>query len=114
MGNVREIEGVLRDADSGLRERIVRHLGTFTVALLAISDEPARLELAGTGTLMVIEGEHYVLTARHVWDEMLQNADQVGITLRPEINHRYMIPSRDFAPVGLPRPPQWNEWGPPR
>jgi hypothetical protein len=110
--NPREIAGVLKDAESGLQDKIVHNLGNFTVALLGISDHPESLELAGTGTLMAIGGAHYILTARHVWDKVLAGADHVGITLKPEVNHRYAIPSRDFSPVGLPKPCAWNEWGP--
>ena len=107
-----EIAGVLKDAGSGLQDKIVHNLGNYTVALLGISDHPERLELAGTGTLMAIDGAHYILTARHVWDEVLAPADHVGITLKPDVNHRYSNPSRDFTPVGLPKPGEWNEWGP--
>jgi hypothetical protein len=110
--NPHEIAGVLKNPESGLQDRIVHNLGNFTVALLAISHHPERLDLAGTGTLMAIDGPHYILTARHVWDEVLAGADHVGITLKPDVNHRYLIPSRDFAPVGLPKPCAWNEWGP--
>jgi hypothetical protein len=82
------------------------------VALLAISDHPECLKLAGTGTLMAIGGEHYILTARHVRDEVLAGSDHVGITLKPDVTHRHAIPSSDFTLVGLPRPCEWNEWGP--
>lgn len=70
-----EIEGVLRDARSGLQDKIVRNLGDFTVALLAISGHPEQLCLAGTGTLLVAGEKHFILTARHVWDEVLSSTD---------------------------------------
>jgi hypothetical protein len=102
--NPHDIAAVLKDAGSGLQDKIVHNLGNFTVALLGISDHPKRLELAGTGTLIYIDGAHYILTARHVWDEVLAGADHVGSTLKPDINHKYTIPSTDFTPVGLPKP----------
>jgi len=107
-----EIASALRDASSGLQDKIVRDLGNFSVALLAIHEHPERLELAGSGTLIAIDEAHYILTARHVWDEVLLGADHVGITLTPDITHRFSIPSEDFATVGLPKPCAWNEWGP--
>jgi len=110
--NPQEIVGVLKDAGSGLQDKIVHNLGNFTVALLAISDFPERLDLAGTGTLMLIDGAHYILTARHVWDDVLSGAANVGITLKADIDHKHAIPSRDFIPLGLPKPRSWNEWGP--
>lgn len=110
--NPHEIVDVLKNPGSGLQEKIVHNLGNFTVALLGIWDSPERLDLAGTGTLMSIDGGHYILTARHVWDEVLEGADHVGVTLKPDVVHRHSIPSSDFASVGLPKPHAWNEWGP--
>lgn len=98
--------------DESLQNRIVRSLGNFTVALLAIRDRPEQLALAGTGTFVMIDGSHYILTARHVWERVLVHADHVGITLKAGITHRHGIPSRDFVPCGLPTACVWNEWGP--
>jgi hypothetical protein len=111
--NPNEIGGILRDDKSGLREKVVRNLGDFTVALLAIYNSPSeRLALAGTGTLVVIDKTHFILTARHVWDEVLSSADQIGLTLKPKIDHKYGIARKEFAVFGLPKPAEWNEWGP--
>lgn len=111
--DLNEIRGILRDDKSGLRESVVRNLGDFTVALLAIRDSSkGRLALAGTGTLVVIDGAHFILTARHVWDEVLNEADQIGLTLKPEIDHKFGIARREFTVSGLPKPAEWNEWGP--
>lgn len=111
--NPHEVATVLRDEKSGLREKVVRNLGDYTVALLAIYNGPhERLALAGTGTLVVIEKAHFILTARHVWDEVLSKADQIGLTLKPEIDHKYGVAREEFAVFGLPKPAEWNEWGP--
>jgi hypothetical protein len=111
--NPQEIASILRDEKSGLRERVVRNLGDFSVALLAIyNGSSERLALAGTGTLVVIEKAHFILTARHVWDEVLSKADQIGLTLKPEIDHKYGVARKEFAVFGLPKPAEWNEWGP--
>lgn len=108
---IEEIANILR-YDESLQNRIVRSLGNFTVALLAVSDYPEQLKLAGTGTLVMIDGAHYILTARHVWEEVLVHADHVGITLKADITHRHGIPSREFVATGLPKPCSWSEWGP--
>lgn len=111
--NPNEIDGILRDDKSGLRERVIRNLGDFTVALLAIyNGSNERLALAGTGTLLVTEKAHFILTARHVWDEALSEADQIGLTLKPERDHKYGVSRDEFVVFGLPRPAEWNEWGP--
>ena len=111
--NPHEIANILRDEKSGLRERVVRNLGDFTVALLAIYNGPSeRLALAGTGTLVAIDESHFILTARHVWDEVLSKADQIGLTLKPEIDHKHGVARKEFAVFGLPKPAEWNEWGP--
>ncbi len=111
--SLNEIERLLRDETSGLAEKITRNLGDFTVALIAIYNGPnERLALAGTGTLLAIGGSHFILTARHVWDEVLSTADHVGVTLKPEITHRYSIARPQLTFFGLPKPAAWNEWGP--
>jgi hypothetical protein len=75
----REIGIVLRSDESGLRDKIVRNLGDYTVALFGISGPPKeRLQLAGTGTLVVVDGKYFILTALQVWEEVLKTADQVG------------------------------------
>jgi hypothetical protein len=111
--DLREIEGIFRNQSSGLADRVVRNLGDFTVALLAVSESPKQLlELAGTGTLLTSAGRHFILTARHVWDCKLKNADRVALTLKPGITHQFSIDRRDVVPFGPPAPPEWNEWGP--
>lgn len=111
--NPKEIGDILRDDKSGLRETVVRNLGDFTVALLAIyNGSSERLALAGVGTLVVIDKAHFILTARHVWDEVLSKAEQIGLTLKPEIDHKYGVARKEFAVFGLPKPAEWNEWGP--
>jgi hypothetical protein len=106
------IQQILEDATTGLQDKITRGLGNFTVALLAISGVPEQPKLAGTGTLLTVGGAHFILTARHVWERKLKDADQIGITLKPDVNHRFGINRRDVAVFGLPKPDAWNEWGP--
>jgi len=108
----REIHAVLMDAASGLQDKITRGLGDYTVALLAISGFPEQPRLAGTGTLLTAGGAHFILTARHVWEEVLKETDVVGITLKPDVKHRLGINRRDIAVFGSPKPDAWNEWGP--
>ncbi len=109
----REIETALRSDTSGLRERIVRNLGDFTVALFGIFRAPQeRLKLAGTGTLVVNAGRHFILTALHVWEEVLKAADQIGITMREDTVHCTAINRCDVVPFGLSNSRGWNEWGP--
>ncbi len=109
----REIETILRSNESGLRDSIVRNLGDFTVALFGIFRFPQeRLRLAGTGTLVVQDGRHFILTALHVWEEVLKTADQVGITMKEDTVHCTVIDRRAILPFGPPKPQDWSEWGP--
>src|ERR1700730_17758496 len=88
----REIGIVLRRDESGLRDKIVRNLGDFTVALFGISGSPQeRLRLAGTGTLVTVDGKYFILTALHVWEEVLKAADRIGITVKEDTVHRTVI-----------------------
>jgi len=109
--DTQQISDLLKDSIE-FRDKIIRSVGNFTVALMGIYERPERLDLAGTGTLMTIAGAHYILTARHVWDDKLAHADYVGLTLKPNIDHKYAIRRTDFTTVGLPKPSAWNEWGP--
>ncbi len=68
--------------------------------------------MAGTGTWIVSDGRHFILTALHVWDELLKRADQVGITVREGVDHRVEIDPSRIAVVALPRAEQFGEWGP--
>ena len=108
-----EIGLILRSDTSGLRDRIVRNLGDFTVALFGIFISPReRLRLAGTGSLVVLDGKHFILTALHVWEEVLRTADQIGITMKEDTVHCAVIDRRAVVPFGPPKPQLWNEWGP--
>lgn len=64
-----------------------------TVALFALSGSAVgdALQLAGTGTLVVVGEEHYVLSAGHVWDKILRKADKLGISLREHVTHSYFM-----------------------
>jgi hypothetical protein len=113
---IEEIAQVLQDPASGLRDRIVRDVGPFTVGLLLISQtaQGERLDLWGTGTLVWFAGVHYILTAAHVWEKLCEGAGpaSVGLTLRENLTHRYLIDRDAIVATGPPKPAQWNEWGP--
>ncbi len=113
MCNPSEILTALRGSDE-LKLRIIRDIGRFTVALFAAfdSEKGGRLELAGTGTLLTVGGSHYILTAAHVWEEVLKSAAKVGITLTEDINHGFFMDASTIVPCGPPKPATWNEWGP--
>jgi hypothetical protein len=100
-----------------LRQRIIRDLGTYTVAMFARS--PGKLELAGTGTLIHLCGTRYILTAAHVWEEKLKNSAQVGIAIAEDIKNQYAVATASFVVSSVLKPPKlagngtnWNEWGP--
>ena len=107
-----DIPDVLRNEESGLQAKLVRDLGNFTTALLAIRNSPERIDLIGTGSLITSMGAHFILTALHVWEDGLKNSDQIGITLKPEVTHRHGIVTRDVQAISLTKPAMWNEWGP--
>jgi hypothetical protein len=112
MCSLDEIETALRGEE--LQLTIIRDIGRYTVALFAGFDskEGSKLKLAGTGTLLTIGGSHYILTASHVWEEVLKCADKVGITLTEDIDHSFFMSVKAIVPCGLPKPASWNEWGP--
>jgi hypothetical protein len=109
-----EAAEALRNPSSGLQDGIISDIGCFTVALLGVFESPPqeRLELAGTGTLVRLDNSRYILTARHVWDKVLQSARGVGITLKANTNHKFVMDTQSLTVLG-PEPPQaFSEWGP--
>ena len=97
-----------------LRQNIVRSLGSSTVALFAVFDDHGTdlLKLVGSGSLVIIDGFHYILTAAHVW-EYIQSAVRLGITLTDNISHKHLIDVAAIVPTTLkPDASAWNEWGP--
>lgn len=114
MSDVEEIEATFRNESSGLRDRIVRDIGNFTVGLFGVfeSTEGDRLQLGGTGTLVAVADTHYILTAAHVWEKVLKSARMVGITLKENTDHRYLMKAEELVPFGPPKPDTWDEWGP--
>ena len=94
--------------------RIARDNWIYTVTLFALSHTPEGdlLSLAGTGTLVSYGDAHYILTAAHVWYEVLKKADKVGITLREVYDHTCLMETQTLVASGLPKPNDWTEWGP--
>jgi hypothetical protein len=114
MQQLAELEAALK-ADTDLRQRIVRSIGSSSVALFALVDDHGKdlLELAGSGTLVIVKGVHYILTAAHVWEEVLKSALKLGITMTDNIDHKSWIDIKAIvSTVCKPNGSQWTEWGP--
>ncbi len=79
--------------------RIARDNWIYTVTLFALSHTPEGdlLSLAGTGTLVAYGDAHYILTAAHVWHEVLKKADKVGITLREVHDHTCLMETQTLV-----------------
>jgi hypothetical protein len=109
MNNLDEIESLLTGTGD-LRQNIVRSLGSSSTAMLALSDTGVRF--VGSGSLVFVDGVHYILTAAHVW-ESLKSAPTLGITVTDNINHKFQIPVPAIvATTFQPNNSAWNEWGP--
>jgi hypothetical protein len=108
-----EIKNQLTDVKGDLGLRIVRSLGTRTSPLFAVfhSKGTDQLELAGTGTFVVLEGRYGILTAAHVWEKVLKGAVKLGIALTEEIDQRFLIDISTIAPTIL-KAAEWTEEGP--
>lgn len=114
MSKLAEIEAMLRGSGD-LRQRIVRSLGSSTVALFAVSRSGGSdlLKLAGTGTLAVVGNSYGILTAAHVWEDVLKSAVKLGITLTDKINHKCLMDVAAVVPTIMKdKAAGWNEWGP--
>src|SRR6266566_5923081 len=94
---IKEIETALRES-AELRDSILHETYASTVALLAVTDheQVGSLQLAGSGTLVQVGDSLYVLTAAHVWEEVLKSASKIGITLPEDLNHRFLMEECDL------------------
>lgn len=113
MPSLDEIQDLLHNVD--LPSRIVRNIGSSTVALFALFHEHGkdRLELAGTGSLVNVAGLYGILTAAHVWEEGLKKAVKFGISRTENINHKYLLDVKAIVPTVLkPVANKWGEYGP--
>ena len=55
---------------------------------------------------------YYILTAAHVWEEVLKSAAKLGITLIENVDHRCLIDIAAIVPTMLKPDSGWNERGP--
>ena len=92
---------VLRFANKGLQERVLRKMASDTVAAYALSEEAAGSDAFALQTRAVEDGDHFVLTGRKLW---ITNAGEAEIFLvmanaNPEAGYRGItsfIVERDF------------------
>ena len=108
-----EVQACLNDKSLGLqlRENVQRETAMYTVGLLPLSQKE-KIEPGATGTLVSFLNSYYILTAAHVWYEGLKNALRIGVTLKEEVDHKYLLDPMVVEPFGPPRPTNWNQWGP--
>jgi hypothetical protein len=94
----------LIDKDSGLFEELAKSVEHYTIGFVLIpgsrSDSPRP---CGTATLVIVDDQHYFLTAAHVWKE-LQKVEAIGITLVPNMDHCFAIPTQHLTATGPPKP----------
>jgi hypothetical protein len=95
---------------------IIRDATSNTVVIFAISKSPSgeRIEQAGTGTLVFLDGAYYILTAAHVWDTVLVRSEKLGITIRMgrELPNTFSIEIGAITVIAFPRQRDCEEWGP--
>jgi len=102
----------------GIEQEIIDTIGSFAVALLGIVPRENRVELRGSGTLVSINDDAYILTAAHVWlgdanKPGLKQFPEIGITLKAGVENRFAIPTDKIIPAVItPDEEKWNEWGP--
>jgi hypothetical protein len=108
---LKRIEAEIAHEKSGLFEKLVESVRHYTIAFVRIPNTSAESPSpCGTATLVIVDGEHYFLTAQHVWQEM-RKFRHVGITLVPKIDQCFTIPTQLLLATG-PRKPAAQENGP--
>src|ERR1700728_2781168 len=104
MADLKRIETDLINKDSGLFEDLVATVRHYTVAFVtlpnSITGSPGP---CGVATLVIGDGAHYFLTAAHVWTK-LQKFTKIGITLVPNIDQCFAIPTQHLIATGPAKP----------
>jgi hypothetical protein len=108
---LKRIVAELADNNSGAFGNLVESVRHYTIAFVGLPNISTESPCAcGTATLVIVDGEHYFLTAQHVWRK-LQRFRHVGITLVPDIDQCFAIPTELMSATG-PRKPAAQENGP--
>jgi hypothetical protein len=112
-----QIEEFLKGTDIASEEKrlkIVRAIGMYSVGLFSVKTSAAgdQLKLAGSGTLVQIGQDYFILTARHVWSAIKGWADRLGVTLRDKFDHSHLIDVALLTPFGPEPPVPFSETGP--
>jgi hypothetical protein len=94
-------------------DAIGREALTYSTPLFSVenTENGEKLKFAGTGTFLRQGERYFVLTARHVWQE-LKDRPAMGVALREGQDHRYFIETKAITPRGPERPSFWTELGP--
>lgn len=112
MAKMTEMEDLFRSSPDE-QERIGRNVGNFSVALFGVNDSPdfRNVSLVGSGTLVLLNKAHYVLTAAHVWRNGLSKFRSTGLTLKEDVDHCFPILNAAIDVREMPET-KLDEWGP--
>jgi len=108
------IQNQLYDSSAGLADRIGRDIGSYSTALLSVTGagQEEELRLCGSGSLVSVENEVFILTATHVWN-MMKNSAGVGLTLdKEDVDHKFFIPVGTITTYGPELVSDRDPWGP--
>ncbi len=105
-------EIAIEDIPQALMDEVTGALQHFAVPLLKAPPSGERWEsfpIGGTGTLVHIDGTHFILTASHVWREIKKSSD-VFLLLK-NTPSRYVISTNSLSAQELARTGP-EAWGP--
>jgi hypothetical protein len=106
----REIEKLVLATPSVLCESIARELENYTVTFLRL--EHGEIRPAGSATLVSFLDSRYFLTAAHVWERKLKDAEKIIVPLIENTGRRCVITPDELEPYGHPSPTDWRVCGP--
>ncbi len=106
---LKRLAAEIMNKDSGVFEELLASVRHYTIAFVSIPESPNDHPWpSGAATLVTINGSHYFLTAEHVW-RALKRFRSVGITLVPEIDQCFTIPTSHLMAIGPRRPAAENQ-----
>lgn len=101
----------MKDIPQRVMDEVMNSLKNYLVAfyILIPQRQQSRIRMIGSGTLVELDRDHYILTAAHVWHET-READNVGLVLTDH-QSSFLIP-RDSLQAKEVWSGRLTEWGP--
>lgn len=101
-----------KDVPNAILDSVAENLTQFLVPIAVVDESSSipNIQLIGSGTLVKIDDEYFILTATHVWDAT-QRAEQIFLSLTTRGPTAFYV-TRNYISPRMQWHPKSEEWGP--